>query len=342
MSVDGNAIVVEDANNGVVANVELQALREKVALLEQIRTLQGQVGLSPMQQQASPHQNAAVPKNVRVPEGRYTMSLTEYRTYSRDCTDYKSLMTGYTDRQIVLQLRLNMDNDLKQAIDTNYPEWNSFTVEEAIKTVGDIVNQMSNCAVYRKEFTEMKQGENERLREFATRLRSCATDCSFVCPYDDSHDLTNYHLIDRLRSGVFDVRLQQELLQKQATLNTVQGIVQYCEDYESAVHDRTVLKSSSSTDHMSHDEMVAALSLYRRTKKGLNKLEGEKKDTEDICECCGTHKREECGNCGEVHADGECRAKGKSCFNCGKPNHLAKVCRSQPVERDVGCNAVIL
>ena len=54
---------------------DLQALREKVALLEQIRVLQGQVGLAPTQPSL---QNTAVPKNVKVPEGRYTMSLAEY------------------------------------------------------------------------------------------------------------------------------------------------------------------------------------------------------------------------------------------------------------------------
>ena len=326
---------------------DLQALREKVALLEQIRVLQGQVGLAPTQPSL---QNTAVPKNVKVPEGRYTMSLAEYRTYSRDCTDYKALC-GYTDSQIVSLLRLNMDTDLKRAVDTNYPEWNTYTVEEAVATIGDIVNQISNIAVYRKEFNDMKQGESERVREFVTRLKGCAGDCSFVCPYDESHDLIDYHLIDRIRCGIFDVRLQQELLQKQATINSVQTIVQYCEDYESAVHDKNALKDSASSISVnnsdscaSHDEMVAALSLYRRTKKGYGtKPEADTGNEDSVCECCGTRRHEECGNCGEEHADGECRARGKSCFKCRKSNHLAKVCRSQPSsDRDFGCHAVIL
>ena len=71
----------EDA--GAAENAELLALREKVQLLQQIKDLQNAVGM--------PQGHATVPKNVKVPEGRYNMSLSEYRTYAMDCVDYKTL-----------------------------------------------------------------------------------------------------------------------------------------------------------------------------------------------------------------------------------------------------------
>ena len=207
------------------------------------------------------------------------MSLSEFCTYSKDRLNYKTL-TGYTDNQIVLQMRLHMGSDLKQSIDTNYILWRNNTVEEAIQIVGEIVNQISNCAVYRKAFHNMTQAGNEPIQEFATRLRSCAADCLFLCPYDDNHDLTDYHLIDRIRSGVSDTHLQQELLQKQASLNNLQLIIQYCEDFESAKRDRETLQNPTKNviGNISHPdlenafdkELVAALSAYRRNKmKGL-------------------------------------------------------------------------
>ena len=60
------------------------------------------------------------------------MSLAKFRTYRKDCLDYKKL-TKYNDEQIAIQIRLSMDVDLKRAIDTNYGnKWNTFSVEHAV------------------------------------------------------------------------------------------------------------------------------------------------------------------------------------------------------------------
>ena len=157
-------------------------------------------------------------KNVKVPEGAYTTSPSDYRTYRKD-TLYFHILTQHTDRQINLHMRLNMDIDLKRSIDTNYgSQWDYYTVGEALDAVRTIVLCTSNVAAYRKEFDGMVQKQGETIQEFVTRLTTCASDCSFVCPFDESHDLTDYHLINRLRSGIFHEALQQELLQKQDTL----------------------------------------------------------------------------------------------------------------------------
>ena len=113
-------------------------------------------------------------RQVKVPEGRHNMSLAEFRTYSKDCRDYQFL-TQYSDQQVVLQMRLNMDVDLKRAIDTNYSdEWDSKTVDDAIEAVGSIVNEIRNPAVYRKEFDGMQQRNDEPIREFVQNLKSVA------------------------------------------------------------------------------------------------------------------------------------------------------------------------
>ena len=71
----------------------------------------------------------AIVKNVKVPEGRHDMNPNEFRTFSKDCRDYKKL-TKYSDEQIVLQVRLNMDTELKRAIDVNIKDaWDAYTVE---------------------------------------------------------------------------------------------------------------------------------------------------------------------------------------------------------------------
>ena len=106
-------------------------------------------------------------KNGKVPEGRYSMSLSEFRTFKKDCIDYAKLSTGLSDEQIVIQIRAYMDTDLKRAIDTNYGDnWNNDTVVQAVEKVGEIVSHISNPAVYRKQFDEMNQGEKESIKEY--------------------------------------------------------------------------------------------------------------------------------------------------------------------------------
>ena len=78
------------------------------------------------------------------------MTAAEFRSYRQDCIDYKTL-TRYTDQEVVMQIRLNMDTDLKRAIDTNFKsQWGSSTVDEALDSISELILQLSNPAVYRR------------------------------------------------------------------------------------------------------------------------------------------------------------------------------------------------
>ena len=257
------------------------------------------------------------------------MSIAEFRTYRKDCLDYKKL-TKYSDEQIVMQLRLSMDVDLKRAIDTNYGEtWNSFSVEHAVRIIGELINHISNSAVYRKEFDHMNQLNDEPIREYVTRLKACAIDCNFICPHNERHDLTDYHIINRIRSGIYDKTLQQEILAKSDTIKTLKDLVQYCETYESAKKDKDKLNQHSQSqlklnisgidiDDLSKDEVIAAISNYKRHQK-FNDSE-----------------RNKCRNCGlDSHSRANCPAHGKECKKCGKKNHFERVCRSKPFEKHI-------
>ena len=111
----------------------------------------------------SSHSQQTGLRQVKVPE--YNMNPGEFRTYRKDCPDYKKL-TRFTNEQVVLQMRLNMDSDLKRAIDINYKDtWNELIAEGAITAMGNIVNTISNPAVHRKNLiicnkTVMKVSRN--------------------------------------------------------------------------------------------------------------------------------------------------------------------------------------
>ena len=148
---------------------------------------------------------------------------------------------------------MNMDSDLKRAVDVNFKDdWDTYTVEVAIDKIGTLLKSKNTPVVYRKEFDGMVQRDGEDIKTFITRLKACAADCNFVCPHDITHDLGEYHLINRIRSGVSDSILQQELLQKSDTLNTLSLITNYCENFESAKLDQEKLGAKNSLAVSSH------------------------------------------------------------------------------------------
>jgi hypothetical protein len=69
-------------------DAEMATLQQKVALLQQIKDLQAEVGMvpnAPNTQDTAPATQQQRPKNVKVSEGRYDMSLADFRTFSTDC-----------------------------------------------------------------------------------------------------------------------------------------------------------------------------------------------------------------------------------------------------------------
>ena len=127
-------------------------------------------------------QAASTIKRLDAPTARYDMTSHEFRSYKKDCIDFQKL-TNSTDIQVVLQMRINMDAPLKQAIDANYSEtWDNLTVKEALEKIETLLKRMTNPIVHRKEFDEMVQRETDSFTEFVTRLKVCAADFDFVCP----------------------------------------------------------------------------------------------------------------------------------------------------------------
>ena len=131
----------EDSKAGIASpdlQRQLADLTKIVEMQVQAVTLQSQMISAPGMSNygtLSSHSRQTGLRQVKVPEGRYNMNPGEFRTYREDCLDCKKL-TQFTNQQVVLQMRLNMDSDLKRAIDINYKDtWNELTVEGAITAV---------------------------------------------------------------------------------------------------------------------------------------------------------------------------------------------------------------
>ena len=253
---DANAHVTPPANTASI-QAQLDTMQQLMAQQMQLMQMQMQnttnsasASLQQQQQQQQQQQSmqaqaVSAVKRVTIPSGRYNINSHELRTYSKDCNDFQKL-TMCTDEQAVLQMRMNMDEALKQAVDANYSDtWDTFTVTQALKAIETLVKRTTNPVVFRKQFDGIVQTNTESMNEFFARLKICAADCDFICPFEPTHNLTEYHMVNRIRSGVADKKLQQELLQKSDQLNTLKLITEYCLNFETSQEDQKKLESDA-------------------------------------------------------------------------------------------------
>ena len=162
--------------------------------------------------------------------------------------------------------------------------------------------------------------------------------------------MTDYHLVNRIRSGIFNSNLQQDL-QKQDTLTTVEQLITYCEAFENALKDKERLSrlddphacptpsiNSSSLKNqfdLTNDELIAAISLYKKKKKtGYRKVDSIKSRSNT--------DNNTCNNCGYAshRVDATCPASDRTCILCNRKGHFASVCRS--ATKTVSASAIVI
>ena len=131
----------------------------------------------------------------------------------------------------------------------------------------------------------------------------------------------------------------------------MEHLITYCEAFESALKDKERLSkldiphayptssiNSSSLEtqfDLTNDELVAAVSLYKKKKKPRY-TKDDSKNTRY------SQDDSSCGNCGFVaYCDGApCPASGKTCVLCKKKGHFANVCRS--AIKTVSASAIVI
>ena len=140
---------LEDTGDATISPLQEQINSMQQLMSQQLHLMQLQMqnattnGVATLQPQAA----STTIKRVIIPSGRYYMNSHELRTYTKDCTDFKKL-TACTDEQAVLQMRMNMDESLKQAIDANYGNtWDALTLQDALTAIRTLVKHTTNPIV---------------------------------------------------------------------------------------------------------------------------------------------------------------------------------------------------
>ena len=143
----------------------------------------------------------------------------------------------------------------------------------------------------RYRFNKRDQEPNESLDAYVTALRTLAKTCNFGV-------LENSLIRDRIVIGVRDNQARKKLLQ--VSKLTLKECIDICRSYET---------SSQQLKEINQEE-VSAISQSH-----------EKKPREIRCKFCAkTH----------VWNKLKCPAWGKTCSNCGIPNHFAVACKNKP------------
>ena len=271
---------------------------------------------------------AHVKPSVKMPELRAEMTHPEFRKFKVDWDVYKT-MSQPEPSQIPAQLYNICDSSVQNSIVNTCSDFFKMEEEEIINLLEKIVTKRSNPAIHRMTFSNLMQAENESISEFVVRLNSQSRDCEYSCP-NCQQDLSPIYMKDQLIRGLTSKTLQADILAKEEVLRTLEETVKFAEAHEAAIRDQQRMQQSSEQSELMRaqaadlPEAMAAQFQRQSNRPGGNRQSYRPRNPNnrrDRNSCSG------CGNATHEDRENQCPAWGRTCNNCGTPNHFAAVCR---------------
>ena len=248
------------------------------------------------------------------------MTSQQFRKFLIDWDVYIKMTNIITSKQ-TMQLYNCADDEVQTSLINTNSNFFKLHPDEALKEIEKIVTQKVNPLIHRLKFATLVQSSNEPISNFVVRLKSSANDCNFSCP-KCTEDISETYIKDQFVRGVLNESLQTDLLAKAGTLTNLNHYVSHAETFEAAMRDQSNITTNS-------NEIAAIrLSTYRRHKQTPTPTTSQ----HTTCSGCGSKDH---GAPGSNNRHRTCPAWGKTCTNCGKPNHFAKVCRLKDSIRNV-------
>ena len=163
-----------------------------------------------------------------------------------------------------------------------------------------------NPIVARYRFYKRDQQVGEPIEKFITDVRLLSQHCDFPVAIQEEM------IRDRIVCGIVSEKAREKLLDKGAGLDLTQAI-SITRNYEIT---QAHLADMGSNPKQTQQEIDAI-----HTRQGRKPTQQATGDNSRQCYQCG-------GPYNKTHSQ-SCPAKGKSCDNCGRLNHFARVCRSR-------------
>ena len=190
--------------------------------------------------------------------------------------------------------------------------------DKAVEKLNDYFKPKANVTYEVYIFRQAKQKEEETIDSFHTRLRQLSRYCAFP---DVDKEIKEQIILNCCSNSLRRKALREDL------------------DLEKLLKAGRALElSESQAKEVEKNEAAANAIGSKRERKPQTPSKGQPK-VFPAKTTRGRHTTvkpranpKKCGHCGGEypHKDGPCRAKGKRCNSCGKLNHFAKECRSNP------------
>ena len=182
-------------------------------------------------------------------------------------------------------------------------------VSVLFKKFDEYCRAKQNVTMERYKFNMRNQGKDETVNQYITALRLLAKNCTFG-PLEDEM------IRDRLVCGIISERVKGRLLREQElSLDKAMMICQVEEE------------SSKQMKLFSDEEPEQVVQALKQT--SLQAKPGRTKPQDK--EPQEANEQRSCGNCGFTHRRSQCPALGKKCYQCGRWNHFAHMCRFKKV-----------
>ena len=244
---------------------------------------------------------AAKPEKAKRPELSAEVSDEDWAYFISRWAEYKKA-TGLEGDEVVLQLMECCCEQLRREHHRTFPKPEGVTEAPTetlrLEELRQLAVRKKNRAVNRVKLGTMKQDKGEPVRKFTGRIRSLATVSGYTITCGKCQapvPYTDAVIMDQVIAGLADTEIQKDVLSHpDAATMDLDKLLQFVEGKESGQASQGLLSGS----------------------------------------VVGAVKQMKCRYCGSYHDKGRqfCKAAGKKCDKCGKPNHLAAVCRSRTTQ----------
>lgn len=188
--------------------------------------------------------------------------------------------------------------------------------ETAIAKFNDFFLAKKNATFERHQFRLMKQEKDEKIGNFAMRLRARSERCSFG-------DKANEHIKDQLIEKCLSSKLRIDMLRcGDAELDKILTVAM---NFEAIDEQRKAFEASTTTSNVSEVNKIDDKQEDEQKKEKVTTHTGNsgRPAGERQAECT------RCGYSGHRSFEEKCPAKGKTCLKCGGKDHFIRKCRSK-------------